>query len=117
VAADEETILVGTSLDDLGVAYAYRGVSDCNANDLLDILDVQLCEVDDDNGNGIPDECECWGDLDGDNDVDLADLAELLGQYGLTEGATYEDGDLDGDGDVDLADLAELLGLYGTTCT
>ncbi len=59
----------------------------------------------------------CPGDLDGDNDVDLADLAELLGGYGITEGATYEDGDLDGDGDVDLADLAELLGLYGTTCT
>ncbi len=59
----------------------------------------------------------CPGDLDGDNDVDLADLAELLGGYGITEGATYEDGDLDGDGDVDLADLADLLGLYGTTCT
>jgi hypothetical protein len=62
--------------------------------------------------DGIP----CPGDLDGDDDVDLADLAELLGQYGLTEGATYEDGDLDGDGDVDLADLADLLGVYGTTC-
>ncbi len=61
-------------------------------------------------------EVPCPGDLDGDNDVDLADLAELLGHYGLTEGATYEDGDLDGDGDVDLADLADLLGVYGTTC-
>jgi hypothetical protein len=59
---------------------------------------------------------ECPGDLDGDNDVDLADLAQLLGNYGTTSGAVYEDGDLDGDGDVDLADLAALLGVYGTTC-
>jgi hypothetical protein len=58
----------------------------------------------------------CFGDLDGDRDVDLADLAQLLASYGTTSGATYEDGDLDGDGDVDLSDLAALLGVYGTTC-
>ncbi len=58
----------------------------------------------------------CLGDLDGDDDVDLADLAQLLSNYGVTGGATYEDGDLDEDGDVDLADLATLLSVYGTVC-
>ena len=58
----------------------------------------------------------CLGDLDGDDDIDLSDLAELLGHYGTTSGATYEDGDLDEDGDVDLTDLAALLGVYGNTC-
>ncbi len=58
----------------------------------------------------------CFGDLDGDNDIDLADLAQLLANYGMTSGAVYEDGDLDGDGDVDLSDLAALLAVYGTTC-
>ena len=58
----------------------------------------------------------CLGDLDGDDDIDLADLAQLLGSYGTTGGAEYEDGDLDGDGDVDLSDLAALLGVYGDTC-
>jgi hypothetical protein len=58
----------------------------------------------------------CIGDLDADGDVDLADLAELLGHYGATSSATCADGDLDRDGDVDLADLAELLGAYGTSC-
>jgi photosystem II stability/assembly factor-like uncharacterized protein len=53
------------------------------------------------------------GDLDGDGDVDLSDLATLLAHYGTAAGATYEDGDLDGDGDVDLADLAALLSVYG----
>ena len=56
--------------------------------------------------------CEnpCIGDLDGDNDIDLADLATLLGNYGTTSGASYADGDLDGDGDVDITDLATLAG-------
>ena len=58
----------------------------------------------------------CMGDLDGDGQVGLSDLAQLLGSYGETSGMTYEDGDLDGDGDVDLTDLAELLGVYGDQC-
>jgi hypothetical protein len=53
------------------------------------------------------------GDLDGDGDVDLSDLAQLLGHYGIASGATSEQGDLDGDGDVDLSDLAAILGNYG----
>ena len=58
----------------------------------------------------------CFGDLNGDDSIDIADLAELLGHYGIQEAATYEDGDLDGDCDVDIADLAELLGVFGTIC-
>jgi hypothetical protein len=58
----------------------------------------------------------CFGDLDGDFDVDLADLAQLLSNYGMSAGARYVDGDLDVDRDVDLSDLAALLAVYGTTC-
>ena len=58
----------------------------------------------------------CIGDLDNDRDVGLADLAQLLGHYGMTSGAGHDEGDLDCDGDVDLADLAALLSVYGTTC-
>jgi|GEM_PF-4907036 len=64
----------------------------------------------------ILDSMPLLGDLDGDCDVDLSDLARLLAGYGMTSGATYADGDLDGDGDVDLADLAALLGNYGAVC-
>jgi hypothetical protein len=64
----------------------------------------------------VSSESSCFGDLDGDGDVDLGDLAMLLAHYGATSGAAYEDGDLDGDEDVDLGDLAALLVLYGTTC-
>ena len=60
---------------------------------------------------------QCSGDTNGDGVVDLSDLAELLGNYGTTSGATFSEGDFDGDGDVDLSDLAALLGVYGTHCT
>ena len=67
-------------------------------------------------GDGIGNVCDCPGDVDCDNDIDLADLAELLAHYSATAGMTYADGDVDDDGDVDLADLAALLAVYGGTC-
>ena len=68
----------------------------------------------DTNANGVPDECDCPGDLNGDFVVDLGDLTLLLSNFGL--GTNYGTGDLDYDGDVDIADLAILLSLFGTSC-
>jgi hypothetical protein len=51
----------------------------------------------------------CARDLDCDGDVDLSDLAELMGQYGT---CGEPPADFDGSGCVDLPDLAELLGHY-----
>jgi len=58
----------------------------------------------------------CFGDLDGDNQIALSDLAALLSNYGMADGAVYGDGDLERDGDVDLADLSALLSVYGSQC-
>lgn len=58
----------------------------------------------------------CPGDLDGDLDVDLTDLATLLGHFGTPSGAVYEDGDVDMDGDIDLEDLTLMLSNFGAAC-
>ena len=56
----------------------------------------------------------CPGDVDGNGEVDLADLSELLGNFG----SVGQDipGDLDGNGTVDLTDLSDLLANFGNTC-
>ena len=55
-------------------------------------------------------------DLDCDGDVDLSDLAAVLGVYGACEGEPNYNpyADFDDSGCVELSDLAELLGHYGT---
>ena len=59
---------------------------------------------------------DCPEDLNGDRVIGLADLSQLLANYGLTSGAEHSDGDIDGDADVDITDLSTLLAAYGTTC-
>lgn len=73
----------------------------------------------DDQGNGQPPVVDIgafefqrlFGDLDGDYDVDLNDLARLLGSFQESNG-----GDTDFDGDTDLQDLANLLAEFGASC-
>lgn len=67
-------------------------------------------------GAGAPSPCDIVGDIDGDQDVDITDLAALLGHFGLQSGADPSDGDLDGDQDVDISDLSALLSNFGTIC-
>ncbi|MCC6361288.1 MAG: DNRLRE domain-containing protein [Phycisphaerales bacterium] len=54
----------------------------------------------------------CLGDLDGNNTVDITDLAILLSSFGGGAGPA----DLDSDGDVDITDLSTLLSRFGVTC-
>jgi hypothetical protein len=87
------------------------GDYDCNGNGVGDRQDIAGGFSQDVNRNGIPDECECVGDLNGDSRVDQADLGILLASFGRDVG-----GDLDGDGDTDQADLGILLASWNRVC-
>lgn len=77
-------------------------------------LDIPIASDQDKNGNGIPDECEQPGDLDGDGIVGPADLAIVLGNWGPCPAPPDACiADLDGDGSVGPADLAIILGNWG----
>jgi hypothetical protein len=86
---------------------------------------AELTEADCASANGLnwtpgascsPNPCAAAiGDLDGDGDVDLADLSQLLTAFGACNGDPGYDAaaDIDGSGCVDLADLSALLTNYG----
>ena len=54
----------------------------------------------------------CPGDINGDKQVNTADLATLAGNFGLSGSG----GDFDFDGDVDGADVAAMIAAYGKVC-
>lgn len=95
---------------------------DCNANGVSDDEDIAGATSRDQDGNGVPDECERhrFGDTDDDGDIDLADYLFLLDCFsgpgieppqaccapGSPDPAVCDSpGDLDRDGDIDLADV------------
>ena len=87
---------------------------DCNFNLMPDSCDIASGVSQDRNGNGLPDECETLaGDLDGDGDVDPADLVLLLGAWGPCDDCANCPADLDGDCIVGTPDLIVLLGNWG----
>ncbi|MCH8153559.1 MAG: hypothetical protein IH830_14460 [Planctomycetes bacterium] len=126
-------------LDDFTVFLTvYNGpLEDCNTNKVLDLLDILNGSSPDANGNGIPDECECLGDLSGpvgvpDGVVDAFDLAVVLAGWCSAmndpippsppcencSAANLALADLTGpanapDGCVDAFDLAKILAGWG----
>ncbi|MFZ9882448.1 MAG: hypothetical protein ACO3QC_13730, partial [Phycisphaerales bacterium] len=83
---------------------------DCNLNGIPDATDIAGGTSTDANGDGVPDECSCSADLDGDGAVSGADLAALLARWGACAGCVQ---DLTGDGQVAADDLALLLSQWG----
>ena len=68
---------------------------------------------DDDNNNGVPDECETPGDLNGDGMVGVDDLLILLGNWGPCADCDDCVADIDGDCSVGVKDLLILLANWG----
>lgn len=88
---------------------------DCNANGIPDLQEVLQGTAPDTDANGIPDVCEAPtcrnADLFVDGQVNGADLAALLSQWGPANAGTVSD--IDHDGRVDGYDLSILLSFWG----
>ncbi len=89
-------------------------VDPCGPGFLIVSVEYLMPDPDTDaDGNGIPDECETLGDLDGDGVVGSNDLLALLGAWGSCDDCDNCAADLDGDCSVGTADLIILLGNWG----
>jgi len=55
----------------------------------------------------------CFGDLNDDNSVTVADLLLILSEFGCLSGCTT---DINNDGVTSVSDLLDLLSVFGTTC-
>ena len=95
-----------------GIPDECEALDDCNNNGISDGCEFEAGTQVDLNWNGIPDDCEetpCEGDVNGDGQVEGADLSFILGNWGSSV-AEY---DLNGDGTVNGADLTIILGAWG----
>lgn len=108
-----ECMITGNVAPSGGGIWSASGVSN------LQLQDTEVCDNDvqeiagqftDLGGNTL---CLCSPDINGDGNVDGADLAQLLGSWGGCSGPCGA-ADLNADGQVNGADLAQLLGSWGT---
>jgi hypothetical protein len=109
--------------NDTGLAkrgYIIEWSADCNADGVVDYGQILAGELEDLDGNGVPDCCDagmactpCAADLDGNGAVDGVDLAVILSKWGTNGGKDYPNADIDGDGTIGGADLALVLGSWG----
>jgi hypothetical protein len=84
--------------------------ADCDGDGVDDTVGIACFGVPDADRNGVPDACDpIIGDISQDGLVDAADLALLLGAWGMTGGGPA---DLNGDKVVNGADLGILLGAW-----
>ncbi len=119
VAIGKKGGLVGAPFDDdggpsSGAAYFFGGIEDCDQNGSVDLVDLIRGSAADNDDDGTPDLC-CPGDVDGDGQVFLTDLAIFLAMYGTFTPDPLAS-DMDGNGYVGLEDLQIVLTAFGRTC-
>jgi hypothetical protein len=98
-----------------GDGFFYRLVvltPDCNENLIADAVEIEDGSVSDLNSDGIPDSCQCFGDVIPNGLIDGADLSALLSVWG-TNGGLYPRADCNSDGTVGGQDLAIVLSGWG----
>ena len=94
-----------------GLAFVTEWSADCNNDGIVDYGQILDGTFTDANSNGIPDSCDCLGDIDDDGWIDGVDLGGVLAAWGKAPAGTPAD--LNGDGAVDGTDLGVLLAGWG----
>jgi hypothetical protein len=84
---------------------------DCNRNCIPDYQDILDGVSVDENDNGIPDECDCFGDINGNGAVEVNDLITLISVWGSTTSSVC---DLNNDGTVNVNDLILLVAAWNS---
>ncbi len=114
VAGDGDRVLCGAPVvinpgPSAGQAYVFELTgTDCNENVLCDDREIAEGSATDNNGTGIPDDCE--GDLDGDGLIGFIDFQLLLALWGpCPQSPALCPADLSNDGQVGIVDLLTLL--------
>jgi hypothetical protein len=100
---------------DVGVwNYIIEWSADCNNDGIVDYGQIRIGQLADTNNNGVPDTCECIGDIDTDGTINGSDLGIMLAYWGTTsiDPASIAC-DLNVDGVVNGSDLGILLASWG----
>jgi predicted outer membrane repeat protein len=93
---------------------AQRPFADCDANSVPDQIQIDVGLLPDSNRDGIPDGCQCIGDILVDGMINGADLGAVLSYWGpVTSSPASQSCDLNGDSYVNGADMGILLGKWG----
>ena len=111
VSAESFNAWVGSGHAEIAMLAGWAvNADECTPDSFISVALLYEPGMPDQNDNGIPDACDCPGDLNGDWTVTAADLAELLGDWGPCPDCPA---DFNGDGVVNAFDLAILLGAWG----
>ncbi|MHC4274498.1 MAG: dockerin type I domain-containing protein, partial [Planctomycetota bacterium] len=82
----------------------------CNDNGVHDGADISGGTSTDFDADGIPDDCQCLADIDGNGEVDVIDFLALLAAWGPNPG---DPADINRSGAVDVLDFLLLLAAWG----
>jgi glucose/arabinose dehydrogenase len=87
-------------------------IADCNNNGHPDCADITLGRSADVNGDGIPDECQCFADFNADTVVDFFDYLDFVAAFSVSGPGA----DFNGDTTIDFFDYLDFVAAFSNGC-